>query len=67
MFHLNILQEIYVFKNVSFEISPGQTGALVGHSGSGKSTCVQLLERFYDVTDGFILLDGVDIRELDPR
>jgi ABC-type multidrug transport system fused ATPase/permease subunit len=39
----------------------------VGHSGSGKSTCIQLLERFYDVTEGFILLDGVDIRELDPR
>lgn len=60
-------RDVYVLKNVSFVIKPGQTGALVGHSGSGKSTCVQLLERFYDVTEGFVLLDGVDIRELDPR
>jgi ABC-type multidrug transport system fused ATPase/permease subunit len=60
-------RDVYVLKNVSFEIKAGQTGALVGHSGSGKSTCVQLLERFYDVTDGFILLDGIDIRELNPR
>jgi ABC-type multidrug transport system fused ATPase/permease subunit len=60
-------RDVYVLKNVSFEIKPGQTGALVGHSGSGKSTCVQLLERFYDVTDGFILIDDVDIRDLDPR
>jgi ABC-type multidrug transport system fused ATPase/permease subunit len=54
-------------KDVSFTIKPGETVALVGHSGSGKSTCVQLIERFYDVTEGYILLDGVDIREIDPR
>lgn len=60
-------RDVYVLKNVSFVIKPGQMGALVGHSGSGKSTCVQLLERFYDVTDGQILLDGKDIRTLDPQ
>ena len=60
-------RDVYVLKNVSFEIKPGQMGALVGHSGSGKSTCVQLLERFYDATDGMILLDGKDITTLDPQ
>jgi ABC-type multidrug transport system fused ATPase/permease subunit len=60
-------RDVYVLRDVSFVIEPGQMGALVGHSGSGKSTCVQLLERFYDVTEGCILLDGHDIRSLDPR
>ncbi|KAH0786046.1 ABC transporter family protein [Histomonas meleagridis] len=60
-------RDAYVLKNVSFEIKPGQMGALVGHSGSGKSTCVQLLERYYDVIEGAILLDGHDIRTLDPH
>ncbi|KAH0789444.1 ABC transporter family protein [Histomonas meleagridis] len=59
-------RDAFVLKNV-FVIKPGQMGALVGHSGSGKSTCVQLLERFYDVTDGQILLDGHDIKTLDPH
>ncbi|KAK8871311.1 hypothetical protein M9Y10_007031 [Tritrichomonas musculus] len=44
-----------------------QSGALVGHSGSGKSTCVQLLERYYDANEGYVLLDGHDIRTLDPH
>lgn len=60
-------REVYVLKNVSFEIKPGQMGALVGHSGSGKSTCVQLLERFYDPTEGLILLDGHDITAINPH
>ena len=60
-------RDVYVLKNISFKIEPGQVGALVGHSGSGKSTCVQLLERYYDATEGMILLDGHDIRSLDPR
>lgn len=60
-------RDVYVLKNVSFEIKPGQIGALVGHSGSGKSTCVQLLERYYDATEGLVLLDGHDIKTLDPR
>jgi len=50
-------------KNVSFEVQPGQLVALLGGSGSGKSTIANLLARFYDVTEGRILVDGTDIRE----
>lgn len=60
-------RDVYVLRNVSFEIKPCQMGALVGHSGSGKSTSVQLLERYYDCEEGLVLLDGKDIRTLDPR
>jgi len=52
-----------VLHGVSFAVRPGETVAIVGRSGSGKSTIVNLLPRFYDVTDGAILLDGRDIRE----
>ncbi|MED3562489.1 ABC transporter ATP-binding protein [Bacillus xiapuensis] len=51
-----------VLKNVSLEVKKGETIALVGMSGGGKSTFVSLIPRFYDVTDGRITLDGVDIR-----
>ena len=54
-------------KDVSFTVNAKQCVALVGHSGSGKSTCVQLLERFYDVNEGAILIDGRDIKEYDPH
>lgn len=50
-------------KNVSFEVQPGQLVALLGGSGSGKSTIANLLARFYDVTEGRILVDGTDIRD----
>lgn len=53
-----------VLKNLNFEICPGETIAIVGASGVGKSTLVNLLPRFYDPTEGVILIDGVDIREL---
>jgi ATP-binding cassette subfamily B multidrug efflux pump len=55
----------WVLKDVSFSVEPGQSIALVGHTGSGKSTITNLLMRFYDVQRGRILLDGVDLREWD--
>ncbi len=53
-----------VLQNVSFAVSPGQTIALVGPSGAGKSTLFALLARFWDVTDGRITFDGVDVRDV---
>lgn len=51
-------------ENISFVAKPGQTTAFIGSTGSGKSTLVNLIPRFYDVTEGAILLDGVDIRDV---
>jgi ATP-binding cassette, subfamily B, multidrug efflux pump len=59
--------EDWVLKDVSFTVSPGQSVALVGHTGSGKTTITNLLMRFYDVQRGRILLDGVDVRDWDLR
>ncbi|NYE06119.1 ATP-binding cassette subfamily B protein [Bacillus niacini] len=55
--------DVSILKNVSFESNIGSSTALVGPTGAGKTTIVNLLTRFYDVTDGRILLDGRDIRE----
>ena len=57
----------WILKDVSFKVEPGQSIALVGHTGSGKSTITNLLMRFYDVQRGRILLDGVDLREWDLK
>lgn len=57
----------YVLDHVSFEIKKGEMVALVGQSGSGKSTTVDLLLRFYDVDSGRITIDGIDIREYDYK
>ena len=53
----------YVLENVTFSASAGETVAFIGSTGSGKSTLINLLPRFYDVTEGSILIDGQDIRE----
>ena len=53
-----------VLKNINFKINPGEKVAFVGATGAGKSTVINLLERFYDVNKGEILLDGIDIRNL---
>ena len=55
----------WILKDVSFTIEPGHTVAIVGHTGAGKTTLISLMMRFYDVTAGQILLDGVDLREQD--
>jgi ATP-binding cassette subfamily B protein len=58
-------EDDWVLKDVSFTVEPGQSVALVGHTGSGKTTITNLLMRFYDVQRGRILLDGVDVRDWD--
>ena len=55
--------EEYLLKNISFKANKGETVAFIGSTGSGKSTLVNLIPRFYDVTDGSVLVDGVDVRE----
>ncbi len=59
--------ELDVLHNVSLTIAPGETLAIVGPSGGGKSTLCQLIPRFYDVTDGAIRIDGRDIRDVTQR
>ena len=53
-----------VLKNVSFVAKPGQTIAIVGPTGAGKTTLVHLIPRFYDVTEGAVLIDGIDVRKV---
>jgi ATP-binding cassette subfamily B protein len=57
-------EDDWVLRDVSFRVRPGETMAIVGHTGAGKTTTIQLLLRFYDIQRGQILLDGTDIREL---
>jgi ATP-binding cassette, subfamily B, multidrug efflux pump len=59
--------EDWILKDVSFTVEPGQSIALVGHTGSGKTTITNLLMRFYDIQRGRILLDGVDLRDWDLK
>lgn len=56
--------EADVLSNLNFTAKPGQTTAFIGSTGSGKSTLINLIPRFYDVTEGAILVDGIDIREV---
>ncbi len=57
-------EDDWVLRDVSFRVAPGQTIAIVGHTGAGKTTLISLLLRFYDIQRGQILLDGVDIRRV---
>jgi ATP-binding cassette subfamily B protein len=61
----NPAEDDWVLRDVSFHIAPGQTLAIVGHTGAGKTTLIQLLLRFYEIQRGEILLDGVDIHRYD--
>jgi len=58
-------EEDWVLRDVSFRVEPGQTFAIVGHTGAGKTTLISLLLRFYDIQRGQILLDGKDIRTIE--
>jgi ATP-binding cassette subfamily B protein len=56
-----------VLSNISFSVNPGETTAIIGSTGSGKSTIISLIPRLYDVTEGSILVDGVDIRQINQE
>ncbi|HSB12978.1 MAG TPA: ABC transporter ATP-binding protein [Bryobacteraceae bacterium] len=60
-------EEDWVLRDVSFTVEPGETVAVVGHTGAGKTTLINLLLRFYDVQRGAIRIGGVDVRECDPH
>lgn len=53
-----------ILENVTFEAKPGQTTAIIGSTGSGKSSLVNLIPRFYDVTEGSVTIDGIDVRDI---
>ncbi|MCX4364947.1 MAG: ABC transporter ATP-binding protein [Bacilli bacterium] len=55
----------YLLKNISFKVNKGETIAFIGSTGSGKSTLINLVPRFYDATDGEVLVDGVNVKEYD--
>ncbi len=54
-------------KNISFSARPGETTAIIGSTGSGKSALIQLIPRFYDIDEGEVLIDGVDVREMSQK
>ena len=56
-----------ILENVKFSVKPGQMVAIIGSTGTGKSTLVNLMPRFYDVTEGYVKIDGVDVREYDLK
>jgi ATP-binding cassette subfamily B multidrug efflux pump len=58
--------ESAVLKNLDFSVAPGTTTAIIGSTGAGKTTLISLMPRLFDVTDGEVRIDGVDVRDLDP-
>lgn len=58
-------EQAYTLKNVSFRVEPGQTVALVGATGAGKTTILQLIARFYEVTKGEVLFDGINVQQIE--
>jgi subfamily B ATP-binding cassette protein MsbA len=65
-FHYDVNHR-YILRDISFEVRRGEIAALVGPSGAGKTTLVDLIPRFYDVTEGAIYIDGIDIRDYDLK
>ncbi|MBD8027019.1 ABC transporter ATP-binding protein [Ureibacillus sp. Re31] len=63
-FKYELAEQAHTLKDVSFHVKPGQTAALVGATGAGKTTIMQLIARFYDVEQGTILFDGIDVQKL---
>ena len=61
----NAAEPDWVLRDVSFSINPGETVAIVGHTGAGKTTIISLLMRFYDVQRGAVRIDGVDVKQMD--
>jgi ATP-binding cassette, subfamily B, multidrug efflux pump len=57
----------YILKDISFKINPGETVAIVGATGAGKTSIINILSRFYDINKGSISIDGIDIRKVDKR
>jgi ATP-binding cassette subfamily B protein len=66
-FKYELEEEAYTLKNVDFKVEPGQTVALVGATGAGKTTILQLIARFYEVTKGEVLFDGINVQQIDRQ
>jgi ATP-binding cassette subfamily B multidrug efflux pump len=66
-FHYNGKSDAHVLHNISLDVKPGQRIAVLGATGSGKTTLVNLIPRFYDVAEGQVLVDGTDVRDLTER
>jgi ATP-binding cassette subfamily B protein len=60
-------EEDYILKDISFKINSGETVAIVGHTGAGKTSIINILTRFYDINKGAILVDGIDISKVDKK